>query len=223
MTFSSAHMVDGAVLLIVVFSILIGFIRGATREVLGIAGWVGAFATVFYGLPLCRPFGRHYIHNAMIADAVTAGLLFVLSLAIFIIISRMLSSCIKGGILGGLDRSFGLVFGFVRGVLVVCMGYLAISFFYPPPEIPQAIQTARLTPWIVLGTEKLRLLIPKDYLPQDRALHTLVPSSAPDLLETHLSTLEDTVKHLSTLKPLSPQKAKNLDSLIEVYDTTSQE
>ena len=197
MTFSSAHMVDGAVLLIVVFSILIGFIRGATREVLGIAGWVGAFAT--------------------------AGLLFVLSLAIFIIISRMLSSCIKGGILGGLDRSFGLVFGFVRGVLVVCMGYLAISFFYPPPEIPQAIQTARLTPWIVLGTEKLRLLIPKDYLPQDRALHTLVPSSAPDLLETHLSTLEDTVKHLSTLKPLSPQKAKNLDSLIEVYDTTSQE
>ena len=40
MTFSSAHMVDGAVLLIVVFSILIGFIRGATREVLGIAGWV---------------------------------------------------------------------------------------------------------------------------------------------------------------------------------------
>src|SRR3990167_294789 len=101
------NMVDFAIIFLLGISILIGILRGATREVLGIAGWVGALATVFYGLPLFRPLGRYYIHNPMIADAAIAGVLFILSLAVFILISRLISTKVKGSLLGGLDRSLG--------------------------------------------------------------------------------------------------------------------
>lgn len=219
--------IDFAVLIILGLSIVIGILRGATREILGIAGWVGAFVVVFYGLPLFRPLGRQYIHNPMIADAIVAGILFILSLGVFILISRLISSSVKGSIFGGLDRSLGLVFGFVRGLLVICLIYFSITFFYPPNEIPQSITTARFTPWIVQGTNELKRLIPKDYLPQDlKHSSTINPLDAQDLIENSLPAIEETVKNLSTLKPTSPKKPEakeDLEHLIEKNVPTSEE
>jgi membrane protein required for colicin V production len=221
MTFS---IVDLTIIFFLGISILIGILRGATREVLGIAGWVGALALVFYGLPLIRPLGRQYIHNPMIADAIVAAVLFIFSLAFFILISRTLSTKVKGSLLGGLDRSLGLVFGFFRGILLLCLVYLAMGFFYPPGEMPEAIKSARFTPWFMQGAQELKHFIPKDYLPQkDTNLSTINPLDAKDLIESTLPSLEETVKNLSTLRPASPKKPENtsdhLEKLIENNDT----
>lgn len=222
------NMVDLAIIVLLGISILIGVLRGATREVLGIAGWVGAIATVFYGVPLFRPLGRYYIHNPMIADAVVGGLLFILSLAVFILISRLISTKVKGGPLSGLDRSLGLVFGILRGMLVFCLSYLAMGFFYPPGQLPEAIKNARFTPWFSQGAQELTRFIPKDYLPQkDPSLSTINPLDAKDLIENSLPSLEETVKNLSTLRPTSPKKteasSEDLEKLIEKNDTETQE
>ena len=227
---STFNTIDLGVLIIIGVSILIGILRGATREVLGITGWIGAFAVVFYGLPLFRPLGRHYIHNPMVADAVIAGVLFIISLGVFILISRLISSGVKGSIFGGLDRSLGLVFGFVRGVLIICVAYLALSFFYPPKAIPQSVTTARFTPWIAQGAYELKRLIPKDYLPHDLKQSTTIhPLDAQDLLENALPSLEETVKNLSTLKPTTPEKSTpqdgekgGLEQLIDKNETETQ-
>lgn len=219
-----ASLTDLTILLILGLSILIGFARGATREILGIAGWVGAFATVFYGLPLFRPLGRQYIQNPMIADIVVAGLLFILSLAIFILISRTISLGVKGSVLNGLDRSLGLVFGFIRGALILCLVYVALGFFYPPGQFPIALQQARFTPWIAQGAHELTRIIPKDYLPKDMYRSAV---NSKDLLKNTLPTLEETVKHLSTLKATSPKKLppayEGLESLIEKHGAAAQQ
>jgi membrane protein required for colicin V production len=223
--------IDLSVLGIIGFSILIGILRGATREVLGIAAWIGAFATVFYGLPLLRPFARHYISNPMVADVIIAVLLFILSLGVFIFISRMISSRIKFSILGGVDRALGLVFGFVRGVFLVCLIYLAMGFFYTPEQVPDDVKTARSTPYLAQGALELKRLIPKDYLPQDISKKTIHPLNAKDLIENTLPTLEETVKNLSTLKPASPKKTEaeddvkqkeDLNKLIDAHDPETQ-
>lgn len=200
-------MLDLIILAILALSILIGVYRGATREVLGIAGWIGALATVFYGLPLLRPLGRHYIHSPMLADLVIAAILFILSLAVFIVISRIISTKVKGSLLGGLDRSLGLIFGLIRGVLVLCIAYLVLGFFYSFDEIPTEVKNARFTPWFMQGAEELKRFVPKDYLPQrDNKLSMIKPLDAKDLIEHSLPSLEETVKNLSTLKPISPKK-----------------
>jgi membrane protein required for colicin V production len=227
---STFNSIDLAVIIIIGISIFVGILRGATREVLGIAGWIGALAVVFYGLPLFRPLGRQYIHNPMMADAIVAGVLFILSLAVFILISRLISSGVKGSIFGGLDRSLGLVFGLIRGVLVVCLAYLVMSFFYPTKDIPQSVTNARFRPWIAQGANELKRFIPKDYLPRDlKQATTISPLDAKDLLENSLPNLEETVKNLSTLKPTSPEKQHlqnepkdNLGKLIEPNDTKTQ-
>ena len=72
---SAFNSVDLVILIIIGLSILIGILRGATREVLGIAGWIGAFAVVFYGLPLFRPLGRQYINSPMMMRITRSTLL----------------------------------------------------------------------------------------------------------------------------------------------------
>lgn len=219
MASSAFNSVDLAILIIIGLSILIGVLRGATREVLGIAGWVGAFAVVFYGLPLFRPLGRQYIHSPMIADAAVAGILFIFSLAVFILISRLISSSVKGSIFGSLDRSLGLVFGFLRGIVFICVAFLLLSLYYLPAQIPEIILSARFTPWIMQGADEIKRIVPHDYLPQDLTQPTINPLDAKDLIENSLPSLEDTVKNLSTLRPVSPKKPtennKEIETLID--------
>ena len=121
--------VDGVFLAIIALSTLIGLMRGVTREVMGIGGWVGAILAVVYGLPILRPIGREYIKNPMIADAAVAIGIFVITLSVLIILSRLISDRIKVSILGGLDKSFGLLFGMFRGAFVVCIIFMAATFF----------------------------------------------------------------------------------------------
>lgn len=228
---STFNLIDLGVIGIIGLSIFVGILRGATREVLGIVAWIAAFATALYGLPYLRPLGRHYIESHWVADLVIAIIIFILSLAVYILISRTISSRIKISMLGGLDRTLGLVFGFVRGVVLVCLLYFGMGFFYPPDQVPHAIKVAKSTPYLAKGASELQRLIPKDYLPQDTGKKKISPLDAKDLLEHTIPTLEETVKNLSTLKPASPKKQEpqydekskeDLDKLIEKSDTETQ-
>lgn len=219
------NLVDLGVLLILGLSILIGIWRGATREVLGIVGWIGALAVAYFGFPLLRPLGQAYIKSPMLADIVIAVLLFIISLCVFILISRTISSTVKGSLLGGLDRSLGLIFGFVRGTVVLCLAFLAFGFFYPSEETPEVVKTARFTPLLSQGSQLIMACIPQDYLPKKLAVKSINPLDAQDLIENSLPSLDDMVINLSTLKPVSPRKYNEteIEQLIEEVDATPQE
>ncbi len=215
MTFAIINITDLGILLIIGLSVMVGILRGATREILGIAGWVGAFATVFYGFPLLRPLGRHYIHNPMMSDAAVGGLLFIISLAVFIVVSRNISLRVKGSLLSGLDRSLGLVFGFIRGLFIVCLIYLAAGLFYLPHPLPDSVRQARFISWVAQGADTLKGIVPTTYLPP--SLSSLKENAEVKNLTENIH--EDIVKNLSTLNPIS--KVKNVDQLIEKNDTSA--
>ncbi|MBL8677106.1 MAG: hypothetical protein JNJ47_06785, partial [Alphaproteobacteria bacterium] len=85
--------------------------------------------------------------------------------------------------------------------------------------IPEVILSARFTPWIMQGAAEIKRIVPHDYLPQDFAQPTINPLDAKDLIENSLPSLEDTVKNLSTLRPVSPKKStennKEMEALID--------
>ena len=67
------------------------------------------------------------------------------------------------------------------------------------------------------GSGEIKRLIPHDYLPQKHAQSTINPLDAKDLIKSRLPTLEDTVKTLSTLKPVSqkkPEEKQDIEDLI---------
>lgn len=220
--------VDGIFLAIIALSTLIGLWRGITREIMGIGGWVGAFLAVVYGLPALRPLGREYIKNPMLADAAVAIGLFVITLSILIIISRLVSDRIKVSILGGLDKSFGLLFGMFRGIVVVCLIFMTLSFFYGAQTLPDSLKVAKSTPWVQEGANFIRALIPDELMDAPETHMAIPPLDPKDLIENHLEDIEKTVQNLSTLKPQSqsqkdkggyaPDQVNDMERLLNTHD-----
>ena len=77
----------------------------------------------------------------------------------------MVSSRVRGSALGGLDRTFGLVFGMARGAVLVAAAYIIGGFVSPPDGWPQPVQQARLLTPVHQGAEWLVNQVPPPYRP----------------------------------------------------------
>lgn len=156
---------DIAVLVILLLSALLAFIRGFVREVLSIAGWVGAALVTIYAFPKTTWFLRQYITIELLADLLTGVAIFVVTLIVLSTISHYIAKGVRGSAVNAVDRSLGFVFGLARGAVLVCLAYLLIVYFYPTPsERPEWVREAKTQPWLERGADALREMVPASTL-----------------------------------------------------------
>ena len=154
------NVTDLVVIAVLVISGLLAFARGFIREVLSIGGWVGAAAAPIYGFPLAKPFLRNYISTELLADLITGVAIFVVTLGVLAALSHMLSRNVRDSSLGAVDRSLGLLFGLVRGAVLVCVAWLLFAFLTAPDDRPDWITEARTLPLVTAGADALVRLLP---------------------------------------------------------------
>ncbi|MGQ0527918.1 MAG: CvpA family protein [Alphaproteobacteria bacterium] len=134
--------IDLIVIVIVLISALIAFMRGLIREVLTIAGVLGGLAASYFGGPFLKPLMRGWfgvteeaeparlfdiIPYSLLADALSYGLIFIIVVIILSIISHTLAETARALGLGPVDRTLGVVFGILRGVFLLGLMYLPFS------------------------------------------------------------------------------------------------
>jgi membrane protein required for colicin V production len=151
--------VVGVVLLI---SALLAYARGFVHEVLSVLGWVGAIFATIYGYPYVKPYARDLIPIDLIADLAAGVAIFILTLVVLSLLTRGIAKMVKDSALNILDRSLGFLFGIVRGAVIVCIAYLALSWLVPPVDHPAWVQSARSMPLIRVGSDILKTFIPED-------------------------------------------------------------
>jgi membrane protein required for colicin V production len=112
---------DYAVLLIIGISIVVSMMRGAVRELLAIAGWLAAiYIAKTYSTQLL-PLLPADIPTEPLKLLAANVILFLGVLLISSLLCIALSSLIKKIGLNWLNRGIGAVFGFTRGLLIVCV------------------------------------------------------------------------------------------------------
>jgi membrane protein required for colicin V production len=146
---------------IVILSGLFAFARGFVRECLSIMSWIGATGAALYAMPYLRPFAEHYVPKGAVADATSAGAAFIVTLIVLTLVTGTISRQVQRSSLSALDRTLGLMFGLMRGALLVAIGFLALSFVLPPGgERPQWIAQSRTAPLFSAATSSLARLVP---------------------------------------------------------------
>ncbi len=152
---------DIGIIAIILISGIFAFYRGFIREIFTMITWIGAAAATIYGFAHAQPWGREFIAVRLVADLVTGLIIFFVALIVLSLLSRFLTMRVRYSGMGPLDRSVGLIFGFFRGALLVCVAWLLLVWALPREEHPDWITTARSLPLIQQGGAILVSLIPE--------------------------------------------------------------
>ncbi len=162
MTELPVNATDLVVLGVLLLSGVLALARGFVKEVLGIAGWVGAAIAALKLFPYVQPIARQHIPYQLAADALAGAGVFLVVLVALSLVSNAIARRVRDSEIGALDRSLGFVFGLMRGALVLSLAYLALVQFVPPKEHPDWITGARSLPIVAYGAGVLATIAPAE-------------------------------------------------------------
>ena len=179
--------VDVAVLTVTAFSGMLGFLRGLVREVFGLSAWIGAGFAAWWFYDQADAIARRAIANPDVADPVAFGALFLVVLIVLTLIAGSLGRAVRRSALGGLDRTFGLLYGLARGAAVVVAAYILFSVYEPPDsnQWPDPVLEARTLPTIYTGAAWVVAKLPDRYRPELPVPPAGRPASSAELLHAN--------------------------------------
>ena len=155
------NLTDAAVVLVILISGLHAFFRGLVHEVLAVISWIGAALATIYGFPYARPYATELITVPLIADMVAGVGIFLVTLVVLSVLTNFVSRRIHQSALGPLDRSLGLVFGFLRGAVLIAVAWLALNLVLPREDHPKWIAKAKVRPLVEQGAVLLISVLPE--------------------------------------------------------------
>lgn len=119
---------DLVLLGILAVSSLISIKRGFVKEALSLAAWVAAFVIAMLFSGSLATLLTNSIESPSVRNMVAFAILFALTLIVAAMANYLIAEVVKKTGLAGTDRMFGMVFGLVRGVIII----MAILLLVPP-------------------------------------------------------------------------------------------
>jgi membrane protein required for colicin V production len=183
---------DGIALLVLVISGLVGFSRGAVREMVTVLAFgLAALASVMT-MPLAGSIARKTVHPDWAANALAVVVVFV----VVYILLRLAGSWVTAKLhsqaaLGTLDRLIGLGFGVIRALIFLGVFYLVFNAATPPELTPRWIADARLLPVAQGSADMIQAMAPRGMKAAGRLGPALERAVEPTGNET-LDVTEDT-------------------------------
>jgi membrane protein required for colicin V production len=153
---------DLGVLGIILVSALLSMMRGFTREVLAIGSWAAAAAAAYYFYPAVMPYATPYVHKEIVAQAISAAVVFFAMLIVVSLFTVRLSDAILDSKIGALDRSLGFLFGAARGFLLGVVAFSIFNWLVAEKQQPEWVQTAKTRPALVDTANWIIALLPDD-------------------------------------------------------------
>ncbi|RME83173.1 MAG: CvpA family protein [Zetaproteobacteria bacterium] len=136
---------DYLILLILGLSAALSLWRGFVREVISLLGLVAAFWIASRASPIAADWFSHWIRFQPLAEL--AGFVFVFVLVSFAagLIGALAGKLVDAAHLTATDRMLGMLFGLVRGALLVGLAFLAYTSVVS--QEPSWMRASRLAPY----------------------------------------------------------------------------
>jgi len=160
---------DLTVIIVLLISGLLAFMRGFVHEILSIGAWVGAALAALYGMPYAQPTARGLIPFDWAADAAAFVVIFLVVLFALSIITNMMSKTIQASALNNLDRSLGFVFGLIRAGVILGVLLIISDWLMTADSRPDWMRRAKTLPVIEAVADGLRRLVPDTFMAAEDA------------------------------------------------------
>lgn len=199
--------VDILIVVVILLSLIVGWIRGATKEILSIIAWGGSIYLTILIFPQIKDIARSKISHGLIADFLTICILFIIFLAFLSIVSYLCSNFIKKSMLNTTDKALGGIFGIFRGVVILAV----IDFFVVQcliNDTPKIILESNLRPYVSNISNYMLLILPDSV--QEKLISHLSQSKRQGILDFLKDGIFDQVELnlpdiVETAKPLDDE------------------
>lgn len=123
--------VDVVIIFVILLSALFSLLRGFVKEAISLATWLLAiWASAHFSSKLAPMMP---MDSEAVRQVVSFGILFVVTLLIGVLVNMVIAKFIKKTGLSSADRVLGVVFGLVRGALIVVV-FVVIGGMTPLPQ-----------------------------------------------------------------------------------------
>jgi membrane protein required for colicin V production len=128
------NVVDIAIVLLLVLSAVFGFRSGLIQSVASLVGLIAGIAIAGWNFPRLADWLVPYIHSVPLSEALAFCLIAIFVMVLAGLIGIVLKKVIHGIGLGWLDKFLGLIFGALRGGLLVVLCIVTLAAFFPTTQ-----------------------------------------------------------------------------------------
>jgi len=129
--------VDYFILLVILISMIISLLRGFVREALSLAGWVVAIVIAFFYMNQLALILQPKLSSlpASILNMLSFSILLVITLIVAALFNNLIAKLVDKTGLTGTDRAIGMLFGILRGGVLVGVLVLLAGFTMVPQDL----------------------------------------------------------------------------------------
>ena len=136
---------DWFILIVLIASGLISFARGFTKEFLSLFLWLASFIAAISLEYLATPKINEFIGNEEISKIISYVVVFIIFIFVGGIVIKFISKIVKWSGASGFDRFLGVLFGLIRGSIVLFVIFLLLPSSLKTTDL---ISNSKITPII---------------------------------------------------------------------------
>lgn len=153
---------DLITIVILAVSALVGFARGAVKELVTVFAFTLAALAAVFVLPFSGPIVRSVINPPWAGTFAAVVIVFVVTYIALRLAGHWLTSRLHAQTaLGAADRAIGVAFGVVRALVFLGVFYLVFDLATPPELMPRWIADAKLLPVARSSARTIQAVVPE--------------------------------------------------------------
>ena len=165
--FATLTLVDYGILLVLVLSCALSTLRGITRELLGLIGWVVSILVANFTAPQIEDPIVDLLQIKGLGAALAWALPFAASVVVWFILASVMAPALTRVGFASLDRWLGVLFGIIRGFGLVLIVFVIAVFGTDGEEnLPKIVKDSQSTPLLSRSAHYFSDFVPEDYRDQ---------------------------------------------------------
>ena len=165
--FATLTLVDYGTLLVLVLSCVLSTLRGMTRELLGLIGWVVSILVANFTAPQIEDPIVDLLQIKGLGAALAWALPFAASVVVWFILASVMAPALTRVGFASLDRWLGVLFGVIRGFGLVLIVFVIAVFGTDGEEnLPKIVKDSQSTPLLSRSAHYFSDFVPEDYRDQ---------------------------------------------------------
>ena len=159
--------IDFLYLVVTVFSLIQCYSKGFVLSILSMAKWIVAYVITLILFPRVKPYFKDIIDNQYVLDIGLGITIFVVVIFLILLINKAISKAISYTGIGGLDKTFGFFFGFIKAYIISVCVFAGIHIVYNYDKWPINLKQSYVFPYLEKGSNYLIKEFPNEKTYQD--------------------------------------------------------